>query len=130
MKIGVKKAYEVMERHGTSDPYVICYHEGISVIECDMQKLSGFICRSKRGNEVSIVINRNLTQVQKLFVLSHELGHFYCHRISVGREFIEKYTFYVLEKFEQQANEFAMTLLGLPLLAMETMLEAFVFTDI
>jgi Zn-dependent peptidase ImmA (M78 family) len=125
MEIGVKRAREVIDKYHTSCPYTICYQERITVVECDMKKLSGFICRSKRGNEVSIVINKNLSPVQKILVLSHELGHYYCHSLSVGREFIEKYTFYVLERFERQANEFAITLLGLPVSAMDTMFDPF-----
>lgn len=127
MGIGMQKAHEVMEKHKTSDPYVICYEENISVVECNLKKLSGFICRHKHGGEVSIVLNKDLSHVQKLLVLSHELGHYFCHRLSVGREFIEKYTYYVLDKFDRQANEFAFTLLGLPHDDMDMVIKDFGF---
>ena len=125
MGLGVEKALEVINQYQTTNPYTICYEEKIAVVECDLNRLYGFICRHKNGDEVNIVLNQNLTQVQKLLVLSHELGHYYCHALSVGREFIEKYTNDVLDKFEGQANEFAFTLLGLPLTDMDDTIKSF-----
>lgn len=125
MKIGSSRAKDVMDKYQTSCPYTICYMEGISVVEYDMLKLSGFLCRSKHGDDASIIINKNLSLVQKIFVLSHELGHYFCHSLYVDREFLEKPTHYELEKIERQANEFAFTLLGLPLSYMDTMIENF-----
>ena len=68
----------------------------------------GFYKYDKRNKY--IVINSNLSQAERTFVCSHELGHAQLHP-RANTPFMKEHTLFSVDKIEVEANTFAVELL-------------------
>lgn len=75
IKAAVQK---LIKKYKTSNPYELASYLNINVFQWDLHhEIMGFYKYDKRNKY--IVINSNLSQGEKTFVCSHELGHAQLH---------------------------------------------------
>lgn len=103
---------------GKADFNVIDFAEalGIKVIESKLPaKVGGYIVVKK--NQWYISVNVDNTPSRKLFIIAHELGHYFLHREILTQEqghieyFIHQEQGSIDDEHEEEANNFAMDLL-------------------
>lgn len=97
----------IVDRYGTTDPFQLADYLNIEVFENPLGDIDGMYMYLKRNKVV--LLNDNLNLKFKKFVLSHELGHGIMH----PREncyFMRKNTFLKMNKYEYEANLFAVNL--------------------
>jgi Zn-dependent peptidase ImmA (M78 family) len=103
------RVQNLVKRHGTSNPYIIARDLNIEIIPFDLpMAIRGFLLRVLRHR--MIFINESLTETQQLIVLCHELGHAKLHS-NYGYYVRPNMVYYVPNKYEYQANEYALNLL-------------------
>lgn len=97
------------KKYGTNNPFAIADAMNIHIIEQDLhEEILGFYKYIRRNK--FIFLNSNLSDLAKLFVCAHELGHSELHpRHSVP--FLKRKTFFSIDKIETEANRFAVELL-------------------
>lgn len=107
--MGIKeKVRKIKVSYGTNNPFELCEKLGIWVYMVPLGKTQGHYTYAKRKKV--FFINENLSEVEKYFCCAHELGHALLHTKS-NVYFNSSNTFFVQNKFEKQANEFAAELL-------------------
>lgn len=100
---------ELVEKHGTNNPYKIAKEKNIYVFERDMhEEIFGFYKYIRRNK--FIYINSNLSENKKFFTCSHELGHSEMHT-RIDTPFLKRKTLFSIDKIENEANRFAIELL-------------------
>lgn len=100
---------ELVEEHGTNDPYCIALDMGIDIDEYPFNKrINGMIY--KITGKTVIVLNSNLPALLKKFVLAHELGHQLLSPVNTGYFFLTEYTL-LAPNLEREATMFAVELL-------------------
>jgi Zn-dependent peptidase ImmA (M78 family) len=105
IKIRVKN---LIQKHGTRNPFEIAASLGITVRFKPYRKLKGYYAKIK-GNKY-IVINSNLSYAEQLIVMAHEIAHVKLH--SAKRfVFLREYTLFPRGKQEVEANKYAAELL-------------------
>ncbi|WP_298042657.1 ImmA/IrrE family metallo-endopeptidase [uncultured Clostridium sp.] len=107
--MGIKdKVISLKKKFGTNNPFELCEKLGIWVYIVPLGKVQGHYTYAKRKKV--FFINENLSEIDKYFCCAHELGHALLHtRHNVY--FNSSKTFFIQNKFENQANEFAAELL-------------------
>jgi len=99
----------LIKKHGTTNETLIARELGIDIIRFDLPlAIRGFLLRVLRRK--IIFINENLSEVQQLIVLCHELGHAKLHN-GYGYYLHPDTTYYVSSRREHEANEYALNLL-------------------
>lgn len=102
-----KKAVSTYRKFKTTNPFSICKELGYTVIIESLGNMKGYTTTNYRIT--SIHINEDLTEEEKLFTCSHELGHILlCH--SHNKIFLSKNTYINTERFEKEATTFAIYL--------------------
>lgn len=100
---------ELVEKHGTNNPYEIAEEKSIYVFERDMhEEIFGFYKYIRRNK--FIYINSNIGESQKIYTCSHELGHSEMHP-RIDTPFLKRKTLFSIDKIEREANRFAVELL-------------------
>ena len=105
IKLRVKN---LIKKHNTSDPTVLCEKLGIIVLYDDLGDLKGYY-KHPRGRKI-IVINSLLSKFAQIIVLAHELGHAILHSgstVALMHRHILQYS----SIMENEANKFAAELL-------------------
>ncbi|MDE5054857.1 ImmA/IrrE family metallo-endopeptidase [Niallia taxi] len=102
---GVKK---LIQKHNTNNPFKIANELGILVLHENLGNTLGFY--SKHFRMKLIHVNENLEQEEKDFVCAHELGHALLHP-DANTPFLKRHTLFSVDKIEQEANAFALSLL-------------------
>lgn len=101
-------AIEIAARYGTNNPFDIARDRGIGVLYEPMKTTFGFYVRYRRFQ--NIILNDDLSEGMQRFVCAHELGHSILHAdLNVPK--LTRYTMFSRDKFERQANTFAVELL-------------------
>ncbi len=102
---------EVLQKHGTRNPFLIAAGEGIPVTSCpDFKKLRGMY-KVILGHRF-IFLNGSLSRREARQVLAHELGHDFLHRDMAEGSVVQDFFLYDMTlKPEYQANLFAAHLL-------------------
>lgn len=99
---------KLLKDNETNDPFKIAKNLGINLIYEDLGTLNGYYNTVFRHKLIHI--NSNLTENQQRFTVAHELGHALLHP-DVNTAFLKTHTYMVINKFENEANEFAIRLL-------------------
>lgn len=100
---------DLVKKHGTNDPFEIAEAKNIYVLEHDLHdEIFGFYKYIRRNK--FIYINSNLSKKDKIFTLSHELGHSEIHS-RLNTPFLKRKTLFSIDKIETEANRFAVELL-------------------
>ncbi len=87
------RARDVLRHHNLTtvpiDPVVLANREGIKVNNAKFSddNLVGMII--KRGNDISMLVNRSDPPFRKRFTIAHELGHHFLHLMHDG-EYVDK----------------------------------------
>lgn len=105
----IKKVVEnLVSEYQTRNPYELAKLLGIIVIEENLGTINGYY------NEVLgvkfIHINENLSKFRKKFTVAHELGHAILHP-NFNYHFLKNYTLFNINRFEKEANKFALSLI-------------------
>lgn len=101
-------ANEIARRHATRDPFCLAENLGFIVIRTPLIGMRGLQQRAKR--QTILYVNVDLDEQQQRMVCAHELGHYFMHR-GMNRLFMDRGTRMVTNKFEQEANRFAVDFL-------------------
>lgn len=99
----------IKKKTKTDDVFELIDYFNINVIETDLGSSTLGMYRYIKRNKF-IFLNNDLEHYQKKFVLAHELGHAILHS-DLNCFFLEKKTLYLKNKFEIEANKFAVELL-------------------
>lgn len=101
-------ADELTGKYATRNPIDIARELGITVLFEKLGAINGFYntyCRSK-----FIHINKRLKWPRMVFTAAHELGHAVMHP-NYNTPFMKKHTYFSVNKYETEANKFAIYLL-------------------
>ena len=107
MKIKLR-VNNLIKKYQTSNPFVLCRYLNITVVYADLGNIKGFY--KKVITNKYIVLNEELTQDERILVLSHELGHAMLHSTK-NIQFSMQHTIFKFHKQEEEADEFARYLL-------------------
>ena len=101
-------AIGIAERYNTNNPFEIARERNIGILYEPMKTTYGFYVRYRRFQ--NIILNNELPEEMQRFVCAHELAHSILHAdLNVPK--LTRYTFFSRDKFEMQANTFAVELL-------------------
>ncbi|WP_193065339.1 ImmA/IrrE family metallo-endopeptidase [Oceanobacillus oncorhynchi] len=101
--------YALVKKFGTRDPYELAASLNIMIIEWDLHhEINGYYKYDRRNKY--IMINSNLSEIMKVFVLCHELGHAILHP-RTNTPFMRNSTLLSVNKIEKEANTFAVELI-------------------
>ncbi|MGG3663178.1 ImmA/IrrE family metallo-endopeptidase [Bacillus gobiensis] len=95
-------------KHRSNNPFDIAQSLSIIVLFEDLGKLYGYYNYQKRFKFIHI--NNKLSELERIFVCAHELGHSVLHPRS-NTSFMRQNTYFSLDKMEVEANMFAVELL-------------------
>ena len=101
-------AIGIAERYNTNNPFEIARERNIGILYDPMKTTYGFYVRYRRFQ--NIILNNTLPEGMQRFVCAHELAHSILHAdLNVPK--LTSYTLFSQDKFEVQANTFAVELL-------------------
>lgn len=103
-----KVVSEIVRKSGSSDPFYICKVLGIEVFFSALGSVKGLMT-TNYGVHV-IILNENLSEPEARFSCAHELGHI-CLKHDYNKIWMENHTGFNVNKFENEANQFAIHLL-------------------
>lgn len=104
-----RRVNNLKKRWGTNDPFKLCKYLKIEVRYYDLGEIKGYY--KKVFNRKFIVINENLSSLDKKIICAHELGHCLLHSSKDIQNLLEYGNFAKYSIFEDEANEFAAYLL-------------------
>lgn len=100
----------LIKKHGTKNPYVLCKLLNIHIRYMDLGKVKGVF--KKIVTNKFIIIDQDLSEFMQLVVLCHELGHIVLHDTKEIQSFKDYDLFpRVSNNIELEANKFAAELL-------------------
>lgn len=99
---------QLVKKYGTANPFKLADLLGMVIIYEPLGSTYGYYSRSHRTKVIHI--NENLPYIQQYFTCSHELGHGVLHP-EENTAFLKKNTLFSTNKFEIEANTFAVELL-------------------
>ena len=95
----------------STDPFNICKSYGIKVHFVPLGSLKGFTATNYRMR--NIFINEDLSDMDARYTCAHELGHILM-RHDYNKLWMANHTFFNLNRYENEANRFAIHLLLVP----------------
>ncbi|PEA84729.1 ImmA/IrrE family metallo-endopeptidase [Bacillus pseudomycoides] len=98
----------ITNKHQTTDPFEIARRKNITVLFADLGSTLGFYNTYKRFKFIHI--NNQINETLQRFVCAHELGHALLHP-KANTPFLRNQTFFSVDRFEIEANTFAVELL-------------------
>lgn len=101
-------ANRLVRFYKSRDPFEIVKAMNIILVFYPLEGVRGFYQYFQRNN--IIYIDERLSEMEKKFVLAHELGHMILHKKS-NAIFMDTRTHFNTSKYEMEANLFAMHLL-------------------
>lgn len=103
-----KTAINIAARYNTTNPFDIARERNIRILHQPLKTTLGFYVRYRRFQ--NIILKDDLPDEMQRFVCAHELGHSILHAdLNVPK--LTRYTLFSADKFELQANTFAVELL-------------------
>lgn len=103
-----RTANSLVRKFGTRDPFRIAEALGMEVVRVPLSGIRGFYRCMKRCK--LIYIDSGLPDDEARFVCAHEIGHALLHR-GYNRIFMDSHTYFAVNKYEIEANRFAVDLL-------------------
>lgn len=97
-----------VKKYHTRSPYELADCMGITIQKCALGTIRGYYLKKFRIKQ--IILNCDLTESEERFVLAHELGHAIMHE-NLNTPFLLENTLFSKNKFEREANTFAVELL-------------------
>lgn len=104
----VQTVETLCKKHDTRNPFELAKRLNINVTFEPLGSVRGFYARSFRHRVIHI--NVDLHEQQQLFTCAHELGHAIMHP-NLNTLFLKTNTFFHVNKFETDANRFAVHML-------------------
>lgn len=101
-------ADKLIREYNTRDPFELAYHLNVVIFEEELGHVNGFYQACPKNKIIHL--NKNLEYNKKIEVCAHELGHALLH-CKLNILFLEKNTFFIKNRFENEANKFAAELL-------------------
>lgn len=98
---------KLYKKHKTLDPYELADKLGIIIHYANLKQTRGFCYTSHRIHQ--IFLNNNLPRHIEKFVLAHEIGHLIMHP-KYNAPFLRS-TFFSMDRYEIEANNFATELI-------------------
>lgn len=99
---------QLIKQYDTHDPFEIARQLGIIVLEEPLGSVNGYY--SKTHRQKMIHLNNNLSDFRRQFTCAHELAHAILHP-DANTPFLRENTLFSVNKFEIEANRFAVQLL-------------------
>lgn len=103
-----ERVNEIALKYGTRNPLKIIEAMDIILIRYPLEGVRGFYHYFQRNH--IIYADERLSEQDFLFVIAHELGHLFLHKDS-NAIFMDTRTNFVTNKFEIEADRFALNLL-------------------
>lgn len=103
-----KRANQLARKYKSRNPFKIIRGLNVILVRCPLSGIRGFYQYFQRNN--IIYLDENLSDQEQRFVLAHELGHMFLHK-KANAIFMDTRTQFNTDKFELEANLFAMELL-------------------
>lgn len=105
-----KEVIRLMKKHKTNNPFEIARAENIMILREPLGEIRGYY--NKYVQQKMIHINWNLEEnsFSGRFTCAHELGHVRLHP-NANTPFLRKNTYFSINKFEREANTFAVFML-------------------
>jgi len=97
-----------VKKYKTRDPFQIAKEKNIILVYAHLIDIRGFYQYFQRQH--IICIDQDLSDQEKKFVCAHELGHMMMHK-NANKVYMDTQTFFNTNKFETEANTFAVNLL-------------------
>ena len=103
-----KKVKSLVRFYRSNDPFEIIKGMNVILVSYPLDNVRGFYQYFQRNH--IIYIDERLSEEEKRFVCAHELGHMILHK-RTNAIFMDYRTFFNVNKYEQEANRFAIELL-------------------
>lgn len=103
-----KSIEQIIKKYGTSNPFKIAELMGITIVYEELGSSWGYF--SSLYRTFIIHINKNLSFEKQMLTCAHELGHVIQHP-EHNMAFLKANTFFSTDKYETEANLFAVGLL-------------------
>ena len=107
-KTPITIANSTVKKYNTRDPFQIAKEKNVILVYAHLIDIRGFYQYFQRQH--IICIDQDLSDQEKKFVCAHELGHMMMHKNS-NTVYMDTKTFFNTNKFETEANTFAVNLL-------------------
>lgn len=103
-----RRVSQLVRKYQTRDPFEMIKGMNVILVHYPLEGVRGFYQYFQRNN--IIYLDERLSETEQRFVLAHELGHMFLHK-KANAIFMDTRTQFNTDKFEQEANLFAMELL-------------------
>ena len=109
MPMRIKRRVEqIVRKYRTRDPFEMIKGMNVILVYYPLEGVHGFYQYFQRNN--IIYLDERLSKNEQRFVLAHELGHMFLHK-KANAIFMDTRTQFNTDKFELEANTFAIDLL-------------------
>ena len=103
-----RRVEQIVRKYRTRDPFEMIKGMNVILVYYPLEGVHGFYQYFQRNN--IIYLDERLSKNEQRFVLAHELGHMFLHK-KANAIFMDTRTQFNTDKFELEANRFAMELL-------------------
>lgn len=103
-----ERASQLVRKYQTRDPFEMIKGMNVILVHYPLEGVRGFYQHFQRNN--IIYLDERLSEIEQRFVLAHELGHMFLHK-RTNAIFMDTRTQFNTDKFEKEANTFAVELL-------------------
>ena len=103
-----RRVSQLVRKYQTRDPFEMIKGMNVILVHYPLEGVRGFYQYFQRNN--IIYLDERLSETEQRFVLAHELGHMILHK-KANAIFMDTRTQFNTNKFEKEANTFAIELL-------------------
>ena len=103
-----RRVEQIVRKYRTRDPFEMIKGMNVILVYYPLEGVHGFYQYFQRNN--IIYLDERLSKNEQRFVLAHELGHMFLHN-KANAIFMDTRTQFNTDKFELEANTFAIDLL-------------------
>lgn len=103
-----RRVSQLVRKYQTRDPFEMIKGMNVILVHYPLEGVRGFYQYFQRNN--IIYLDERLSETEQRFVLAHELGHMFLHK-KANAIFMDTRTQFNTNKFEKEANTFAIELL-------------------